>query len=81
MRLPRPVVWTGAWILERLFGVIGRNAPFSTRSLKFFSGDAAFSTEKARRLLGFVPRVDLEEGLRRTLSDLPHQGGLPSASK
>jgi UDP-glucose 4-epimerase len=33
------------------------------------------SIEKARKLLGFTPKVDLEEGLNRTLSWFREQGG------
>jgi len=76
LRLPRLGAWLGGLMLEAGFGAVGREPPFSRRSLKFFTGNTAFRTEKARRLLGFVPRVELEEGLRRTLRELAHSGGL-----
>lgn len=40
--------------------------PLYPRRLDFFTKDRAFSFEKARRELGFEPRVDLDEGLRQT---------------
>lgn len=40
--------------------------PLHRRRLDFFTKDRAFSSDKARRELGFEPRVDLAEGLRRT---------------
>ena len=35
-------------------------------SLKFLLGRSRYSNEKARRLLGWLPRVSLDEGMRRT---------------
>jgi nucleoside-diphosphate-sugar epimerase len=40
--------------------------PLYPRRLDFFVKDRAFSVAKAQALLGYAPRVDLEEGLRRT---------------
>lgn len=40
--------------------------PLYRRRVEFFIKDRAFSIEKARRELGYQPRVDLAEGLRRT---------------
>lgn len=65
LRLPLPLVDAGCYMLEASFGVIGRQAPFTRRSLKFFTGSSSFSTRKAKEVLGFQPRVDLQEGLER----------------
>jgi nucleoside-diphosphate-sugar epimerase len=54
---------------ELAFRVIGQNPPFSRRSLAFFENDNAFDCSAAQRDLGYVPRVDLADGLRRTLTD------------
>ena len=45
---------------------IGVEPPLYPRRLEFFSDDRSFSTAKAERLLGYRPKVSLEEGLRRT---------------
>lgn len=57
----------GCHVLEKTCAMVGRRPPFSARSLKFFSESSAFSVEKARRLLGFEPRVSLEDGLTKTI--------------
>jgi nucleoside-diphosphate-sugar epimerase len=40
--------------------------PIYPRRVEFFKKSRAFSIEKARRLLGYSPKVSLEEGLRLT---------------
>lgn len=76
LRLPRFAAWLGGLMLEAGFGAVGREPPFSRRSLKFFTGNTAFRTEKARRMLGFDPRVELEVGLRQTIAELTRTGAL-----
>jgi dihydroflavonol-4-reductase len=51
---------------ERLFLALGREPAISTRTLKFFTNNTAFSIAKARNELGFAPRFDVAEGMRRT---------------
>jgi nucleoside-diphosphate-sugar epimerase len=34
--------------------------------MKFYTGNTAFSIKKAEQILGFVPKIDLNEGLRLT---------------
>jgi nucleoside-diphosphate-sugar epimerase len=45
----------------------GIEPPIYRRRVDFFTKSRAFSIEKARRTLGYEPRVSLEAGLRRTL--------------
>jgi nucleoside-diphosphate-sugar epimerase len=45
---------------------LGKEPPISRRSLRFFTGNTAFSIERSRRLLGFEPRYDLTGGLTET---------------
>ena len=66
MRLPEPLVWAGCLGIEATFGLLKKQAPYSRRSLKFFTGDTAFNIKKAEERLGFTPHVDLHEGLKRT---------------
>jgi nucleoside-diphosphate-sugar epimerase len=49
--------------------LLGKEPPFSRRSLAFFENDNAFDCSAARRDLGYEPRVDFAEGLRLTLAD------------
>jgi len=68
---------------EIAFGLLRREPPFSRRSLAFFENDNGFTTVAAERDLGFHPRVDLEEGLRRTLAaseEVPPQRAVAAAT-
>jgi nucleoside-diphosphate-sugar epimerase len=66
MKLPLPLVWAGCVVLEAGSKLTGMKAPFTRRSLKFYTGNTAFSIQKAREILGFDPKVELAEGLERT---------------
>jgi dihydroflavonol-4-reductase len=68
-RLPRPIALAAAGAAELAFRVARREPPFSRRSLLFFENDNAFDTTAARRDLGFDPRIELDEGLRRTIDE------------
>jgi nucleoside-diphosphate-sugar epimerase len=61
----RPVMWA-AVVCDRVFRSIGKRPPLYPRRVEFFVLDRAFSIDKARRMLGYEPKVSLEEGLRRT---------------
>ena len=51
---------------ERLYAWIGKEPPISTRTLRFFSGNTAFRTDRAKRVLGFQPRYTISQGLKET---------------
>jgi nucleoside-diphosphate-sugar epimerase len=70
LSLPRGFALGVGWATELTFGLAGREPPFSRRTLAFFDNDNAFDTAAAETALGFRPRVDLEEGLRRTVAEL-----------
>jgi nucleoside-diphosphate-sugar epimerase len=53
-------------ICEKLCRLIGIDPPLYPRRVEFFSLDRAFSIEKAKRLLGYHPKVELQEGLSKT---------------
>ena len=66
LRLPVPLAWCMAAGVEVLAAGLSRQPPITRRSLKFFTNDASFTCAKARRMLGFNPRVSLREGLGLT---------------
>lgn len=66
LSLPKAVVWPAVYALELTGTTLGRSAPFTRRSLKFFTGNTAFNTKKAQELLGFHPQIELNEGLTKT---------------
>jgi nucleoside-diphosphate-sugar epimerase len=67
LHLPVTLGRVGGHTLELAFKPIGRQPPFSRRSLDFFLKDNAYDIGKARRELGFQPQVDLHAGLVEAL--------------
>ena len=68
-----PVYLAGA-LCELVCRPFGINPPLYRRRVDFFRKTRAFSIEKAQTVLGFRPRVELEEGLRRTAAWYEEQG-------
>ena len=66
LRIPYAPVHLASVICDRVFRSVGLSPPLYPRRVEFFSKDRAFDISKARRLLGYEPRVGLQEGLRRT---------------
>jgi len=66
MRVPMWPVMTAAHVCEAVFRPLGIEPPLYPRRVEFFSKDRAADISKARRMLGYAPRVDLDEGARRT---------------
>ncbi|MFC1923549.1 NAD-dependent epimerase/dehydratase family protein [Chloroflexota bacterium] len=66
LRLPHALVWSGVTVLEAAARITGRKAAFSRRSMKFYTGNTAFSINKAEQVIGFVPKIGLKEGLDMT---------------
>ena len=60
--------------LEVLFKLIGRQPPFSRRSMDFFLKHNAYSIAKARQRLGYHPQVDLRTGIRETILSMELEG-------
>lgn len=73
LMLPYALVWPACYLLELAGGALGREMPFTRRSLKFFTGNAAFNTTKAQSLLGFQAHTDLAEGLAQTFASFSRQ--------
>lgn len=73
MRFPKALVWVGVTGLEVIAKITKMNVPFTRRSLKFYTGNTAFSIEKAEALLGFHPMVDLQSGLNQTANWLKEE--------
>ncbi len=76
LHVPREPLRTLAGLLEGAFKAVGREAPLTRAKVDFFLKHRAYDTAKARRLLGFVPRVPLDEGLPRTIAWYREHGWL-----
>jgi nucleoside-diphosphate-sugar epimerase len=65
-RIPaRPIQWAGD-LVEAVCVPLGVEPPLHRRRVDFWTKSRAFTIEKARRLLGYQPQTDLEEGIART---------------
>ncbi len=67
LRLPvRPFQLAGS-LVEKICVPFGIEPPIYRRRVDFFTKSRAFSIEKARRLLGYQPEVNLADGIRETM--------------
>lgn len=51
----------------------GRRTELNAASMRYLARPGGYSIDKARRLLGYEPRIDLNEGMRRTEAWLREQ--------
>lgn len=73
-RIPYWPVYAAAVMCELVCRPLRVPPPLYPRRVEFFAHDRAFDFSKARALLGYEPRVDLEEGLARTAAWYRAQG-------
>lgn len=76
LRVPMAPVMAAARVCDAVCRPLGIPPPLYPRRVEFFSKDRAADTGKARRLLGYAPRVDLEEGVRLTAASYRRLGWL-----
>lgn len=57
-------------ILEIMFKLIGRQPPFSRRSMDFFLKHNAYTIAKAQSKLSYDPQVDLFTGIKKTIQNM-----------
>lgn len=67
LRIPRWLGLATGWAAEVVGSLLKIEPPISRRTLAFFENDNAFSIEAARRELGYEPRMELLEGVSRSL--------------
>ncbi len=64
--LPLAPLVVAGHVCEKVCKPFGLNPPIFPRRVDWFRQVRAFKIDKAKRLLGYSPRVGLDEGLRRT---------------
>jgi nucleoside-diphosphate-sugar epimerase len=67
IRLPLAPMLGLAAAVEDVSAALGIDPPIYRRRMDFFHSDSEFDTSRARRVLAWEPKVDLREGIRRTL--------------
>jgi dihydroflavonol-4-reductase len=73
-RLPVWPFWLAGAVCEAVCIPFGIEPPIFRRRVKFFTSNRWFDTSRARRELGFTPRVSLRDGLRETLESYRQLG-------
>ena len=76
LRLPLKPMLALAGVVEDVSRAAGVEPPIYRRRMDFFWSDSEFDTTRAREALDWAPRVDLPEGIRRTLEDYRRTGAL-----
>lgn len=74
--VPLAVMAPACFAVEKIWGMRGKEPPFSTRSLKFFTESSAFDISKAKSILKFHPKVSFPEGLALTAKYFSREGAL-----
>ena len=77
-RLPGTVHRAAVWLEERVARVAGRPPTVTAAAMRYLNREHAYSVSRARERLGWEPRVDLDEGMRRTEAWFREEGLLPS---
>jgi len=76
IRLPLAPMLGLAAVVEDVSAALAIDPPIYRRRMDFFHSDSEFDTSRARRVLAWEPKVDLREGIRRTLEDYRSRGDL-----
>jgi nucleoside-diphosphate-sugar epimerase len=70
----RPLRSAPAWLLMAMIGaaaaaarLLGRKPPASAAAIRFLMRRGRYSIDKARRVLGYAPRIALEQGMRAVM--------------
>jgi nucleoside-diphosphate-sugar epimerase len=74
--LPTPLAMAIATGVDRSNRLLGRRTESNPDTLKYLSRTGGYSIAKARDMLGYEPRIDLTEGMRRTEAWLRDNGYL-----
>jgi dihydroflavonol-4-reductase len=75
-RLPLAPMLGVAAVVEDVSAVLKVDPPIYRRRMDFFHSDSEFDTSRARRVLDWEPKIDLREGIQRTLDDYRRSGAL-----
>lgn len=67
LRLPAWPFFMAGYLCEKVCVPLRIEPPIYRRRVAFFTKSRAFRIDKARRLLGYEPRVDLDTGIRTTV--------------
>ncbi|MBI4364934.1 MAG: oxidoreductase, partial [Candidatus Latescibacteria bacterium] len=76
LRLPYRPVWLASAAIEAVCRPLGIQPPLYRRRVDFYAHDYEFDISRARAALGFAPKVDVAEGVARTIAAYRVEGFL-----
>lgn len=74
VRVPAKPAWLAGWLCEAMCRPLGVDPPIHRRRIEFFINNRAYNIDKAKSLLGYAPKVGVQDGLRRTAEWYRGQG-------
>lgn len=74
VHLPVWPFWTAGLLCELICVPLRIEPPIYRRRVDFYTKSRAFDNSRARQQLGFTPKVDLEEGIKRTADWYRNEG-------
>jgi len=81
LKIPLFPVYIAAFFCEIICRILKIEPPLFRRRLDFFTKDRAFDISKAKRELGYLPKVPLKEGLKLTFDWYLKNGWLNGQNK
>jgi dihydroflavonol-4-reductase len=76
LHVPVWPVWIAGALCEAVCAPFGIEPPIFRRRVDFYTKSRAFDIARARKEIGYDPRVNLRDGITRTLDWYRHQGWL-----
>jgi nucleoside-diphosphate-sugar epimerase len=74
MNVPLPIAWSAALVCEAGARVLNRQPSITRQQVAFFSLDHGSDITRARSVLGYEPKVGLDEGIARTVGWYRQEG-------
>jgi nucleoside-diphosphate-sugar epimerase len=76
LRIPEKMAWVSSVIMEQIGGLIGINVPLTRSRVMAMAKYWSMDISKARRDLGYNPKVNLTDGVAQTVLWYKNQGWL-----
>jgi len=68
LKLPKGPALVAAYCLEKAFALVKKEAPLNRGKLAFFLDSKAMSSTRAKKELGYAPRIDFSDGIARAIA-------------
>jgi nucleoside-diphosphate-sugar epimerase len=75
--LPYSLAWSAALLFEIQAKITGKKASFTRSAVQSLRSSNSFSNKKAKSILNWEPRFNLEQGMQQTENWLREQGYIP----